>query len=124
MLEQAAIACRNALFPTHLYVDRERVIIAKGTRVAGTCEWVTRDAKHRAWLSGGNNGDSNDNDNTRLLWSSGGLGKGKMMTYIFLTEELDKHTERINKLELVFFFCGAKDEKRNTTVAVLRGLVH
>ena len=52
------------------------------------------------------------------------LGSCKMMTYIFLTEELEKHTERINNLELVFFFCGAEDEKRNTTVAVLRGLVH
>lgn len=116
--------CHNALFLTDRYVDCERVIGAKGARVAGVCEWITRDAKYRAWLSGGNNGDSNDNDNTRLLWSLGGPGKAKKMTSVFLIEELERHTERIDKAELVFFFSSVEDEKRNTAVAVLRGLVH
>ena len=99
------------------------MIRAKGTRVTGTCEWITRDAKYRAWLSS-NNCDGNDNDNTSLLWSSGGPGNGKTMTSVFLTEELERHTEHIDNAELVFLFCSAEDEKRNTTVAVLRGLVH
>ncbi|KAJ4350309.1 uncharacterized protein N0V89_008930 [Didymosphaeria variabile] len=46
--EQAAIACRDALFLTDPYVDRESVISAKGTRVAGTCEWITRNERYRA----------------------------------------------------------------------------
>lgn len=100
------------------------MISAKGTRVAGTCEWIIHDAKYRAWLSDDPNGDSNDSDNTRLLWISGGPGKGKTMLSVFLTEKLGRHAECIDNAELIFFFCSAEDEKRNTAVAVLRGLVH
>lgn len=67
---------------------------------------------------------SSNDANTRLLWISGGPGKGKTMMSVFLTEELERHTERIQDAELAFFFCSAQDEKRNTAVAVLRGLVH
>lgn len=105
--EQAAVACRNALFLTDPHVDRERVISAKGTRVAGTCEWITRNAKYRAWLSSDNNEDSNNKDNTRLLWISGGLGKGKTMTSILLIEELERHTERIDNAELTRTFSSS-----------------
>jgi hypothetical protein len=118
----AAAACRNALFLTDPHVDRERLISAKGTRVKGTCEWITHDASYRAWLS--SNSDGSNNDNTRLLWISGGPGKGKTMMSVFLTEELERQTVSIPNAELAFFFCSAQDEKRNTAVAVLRGLVH
>jgi hypothetical protein len=46
------------------------------------------------------------------------------MMSVFLTEELERHTACIDSAELAFFFCSAEDEKRNTAVAVLRGLVH
>ncbi|KAF5851452.1 hypothetical protein GGP41_004293, partial [Bipolaris sorokiniana] len=116
--EKAAVACRNALFLTDPHVDRESVISAKGKRVAGTCEWITQDAKYSAWLN------SNDNHDTRLLWILGGPGKGKTMMSIFLTEELEKHIARVDNAGLAFFFCSAQDEKRNTAIAVLRGLVY
>jgi ankyrin repeat protein len=121
-LEQAAVACRNALFLTDPYVDRESLISAKGTRVPGTCEWITHDVNYRAWLYGDGNDDGNGE--TRLLWISGGPGKGKTMLSVFLTEELERHAANRKDTRLVFFFCGAQDKKRNTTVAVLRGLVH
>ena len=88
--------------------------------MAGTCEWITQNESYRTWL----NGDGSSDDNTRLLWISGGPGKGKTMMSIFLTEELERHIKRMDGAELVFFFCSAQDEKRNTPVAVLRGLVH
>jgi ankyrin repeat protein/nucleoside phosphorylase len=96
--------------------------------VAGTCEWITHDKSYRAWLnSDGDNDSDNDGDgdgDTRLLWISGGPGKGKTMMSVFLTEELEKHVTRADNAEVAFFFCSAQDEKRNTAVAVLRGLVH
>jgi ankyrin repeat protein len=46
------------------------------------------------------------------------------MISVFLTEELGKHTARIDNTELAFFFCSAQDDRRNTAIAVLRGLVH
>src|SRR2546421_605569 len=33
-------ACRNALFLTDPYIDRESLISAKGKRVDGTYEWI------------------------------------------------------------------------------------
>ena len=94
--------------------------------MAGTCEWITHDTSYRAWLNSddGGNGDRDGNGDTQLLWISGGPGKGKTMMSVFLTEELGRHTARIDNTELAFFFCSAQDEKRNTAVAVLRGLVH
>ncbi|KAH8702685.1 hypothetical protein GQ44DRAFT_597186, partial [Phaeosphaeriaceae sp. PMI808] len=111
--EQAASVCRNALFLTDPSVDRESLISAKGTRVAGTCEWITHNESYRAWLNG----------STRLLWISGGPGKGKTMLSVFLTEELEKKTVGREDAQLVYYFCSHQDEKRNTVVAVLRGLV-
>jgi hypothetical protein len=46
------------------------------------------------------------------------------MMSIFLTEELENHTARKNDAEMLFFFCSAQDEKRNTGVAVLRGILY
>jgi hypothetical protein len=120
--EQAAVAYRNALFLTDPYVDRESVISAKGTRESGTYEWIAQDAKYCAWLN--SDGEGSNNDNTRLLWISGGPGKGKTMLSLFLTEELERHTASIPNAKLAFFFCSAQDEKRSTAVVVLRGLVH
>lgn len=45
------------------------------------------------------------------------------MLSIFLTEELERITQNMEDAELLFYFCSHQDEKRNTAVAVLRGLV-
>ncbi len=113
-LEEKAAACRNALFLTHPHVDRESLMSTKGTRVDGTCEWIRQNEDYQSWLHG----------DTRLLWISGGPGKGKTMLSIFLTRELEKITQTMGDAELVFNFCSHQDEKRNTAVAVLRMLVH
>ncbi|USP82182.1 hypothetical protein yc1106_09456 [Curvularia clavata] len=124
--EQAAIASRDALFLTDPRVDRERLVSAKGTKVAGTCEWITHDASYRAWLdtNDDSDGDGDSDSDTRLLWISGGPGKGKTIMSVFLTEKLERQTAGREDVELVFYFCNAEDEKRNTAVAILRGLVH
>ena len=61
---------------------------------------------------------------TNLLWISGGPGTGKTMLSIFLTEELERITQSMEDAELLFYFCSHQHEKRNTAVAVLRGLLH
>ncbi|PVH98433.1 hypothetical protein DM02DRAFT_46188 [Periconia macrospinosa] len=118
--EQAASKCREALYLTDPESDRGSIISAKGERVDGTCEWVTHDDRYQAWL----NDDGDSNGCTRLLWISGGPGKGKTMMSVYLTEELERHTERADNAHLLFFFCSAEDNNRNTAVAVLRGLVY
>jgi hypothetical protein len=46
------------------------------------------------------------------------------MLSIFLTEELEKVSQETENAELLFYFCSHQDGKRNTAVAVLRGLVY
>lgn len=111
--EEKVNACLKALLLTDPEVDREKLIRTKGKRIAGTCEWIRENGNYRSWLDGG----------TQLLWICGGPGKGKTMLSIFLTEELRRISCEVNA-ELLFYFCIHQDEKRNTAVAVLRGLVY
>ncbi|KAJ5169209.1 uncharacterized protein N7482_004803 [Penicillium canariense] len=104
----------EALLLTDPTIDREHLISTKGARVAGTCEWICKNELYHSWLQ----------SSTRLLWICGGPGKGKTMLSIFLTEELEKFTQEDEDKELVFFFCSNQDEKRNTAVAILSGLVY
>jgi ankyrin repeat protein len=61
-----------------------------------------------------------ENSINPLLWISGGPGKGKTIMSIFLTEELEKATPG----NVIYSFCSAQDERRNSVVNVLRSLVH
>ncbi|KAH3269678.1 hypothetical protein KXW55_003589 [Aspergillus fumigatus] len=112
--EEKASRCRNALFLSDPYVDRECLISEKGTRVAGTCEWITQHESYRAWLYG----------DTPFLWISGGPGRGRTMLSIFLTEELERVVQNVEDANLIFCFCTHKDEKHDTAVAIIRGLVY
>ena len=102
------------LSPTDPYDDRAKLISAKGKRVENTCEWIKEDGVYQSWL----------NSRSQLLWISGGPGKGKTMISIFLTEELAKAVEPLEDGELIFYFCDNQDEKRNTAIAILGGLLY
>jgi len=112
--EQKVTECRNSLFLTDPHVDRESLISTKGNRVAGTCEWIRENNGFESWLHG----------STNLLWISGGPGKGKTMMSIFLTEELERITQETEDVDLLFYFCSHQDEKRNSAIAILRGLLY
>jgi polynucleotide 5'-kinase involved in rRNA processing len=72
--------CCNELFLTDPEMDRASLVSVKGDRVSGTCEWIRRDDKYNCWRTG----------DERLLWVSGGPGKGKTILSIFLTQDLEK----------------------------------
>ena len=112
--EDEAQACLRALFLTDISADRAKLTNIKGPRVDGTCEWIKRHALYDSWLR----------SQSQLLWLSGGPGKGKTMMSIFLAEELEQ-TARLSQNKLFLqYFCDNKDEKRNTAVAVIRGLLY
>lgn len=46
------------------------------------------------------------------------------MLFLFLTEELERRTQRMENSELIFHFCRRQDEKRGTAVAILRGFIY
>ncbi|GAM44151.1 NACHT and Ankyrin domain protein [Talaromyces pinophilus] len=112
--EEKASRCRNAIFLSDPHVDRECLISEKGTRVAGTCEWITQNESYQAWLHG----------DTPFLWISGGPGRGKTMLSIFLTEEIERVVQNMEDANMLFYFCTHKYEKHNTAVAMIRGLVY
>ncbi|RDL30694.1 uncharacterized protein BP5553_10039 [Venustampulla echinocandica] len=101
--------CLQALFLTNPLDDRQKLINAKGSRVDGTCEWIKTNKAYTSWL----------NSHSQLLWISGLPGKGKTMLAIFLAKEL----ERTANTMLLQYFCDNNDEKRNTAVAIIRGLI-
>jgi ankyrin repeat protein/nucleoside phosphorylase len=111
--QKARRDCLDVLRLTIPYDDRARLISTKTQRAEGTCEWIKDDKLYRLWLDLG----------SQLLWISGGPGKGKTMLAIFLTEELAKVVEPLKDAKLIFYFCDNQDEKRNTAIAILRGLL-
>uniref|UniRef100_L2GDP1 Ankyrin repeat protein n=1 Tax=Colletotrichum fructicola (strain Nara gc5) TaxID=1213859 RepID=L2GDP1_COLFN len=106
--------CTNALFITDPKVDRNELLIFKGERVKGTGEWIRQDGTYKAWL---NSGDS------RLLWISGGPGRGKTMLSIFLTVELQIFFRR-PLTRILFYFCKHESENHNTATSILRTLLY
>ena len=111
--KEGAQECLTALFLTNPRDDRENLIQIKGSRVDGTCEWIKSNKLYNSWL----------HSRSQLLWLSGGPGKGKTMLSVFLAEELEQRAKNSQDALFVQYFCDNRDEKKNTAVAILRGLV-
>ncbi|MCJ1264100.1 hypothetical protein MMC22_003971, partial [Lobaria immixta] len=106
-------ACLASLFLTDPRDDREQLIQTKGSRVVGTCEWIKSNKLFNSWL----------HSRSQLLWLSGGPGKGKTMLSIFLAEELEQTARHSQDILLLQYFCDNKDEKRNTAITIIKGLI-
>lgn len=104
----------DALLLTRPEVDRRSLIALKGRRVDGTCEWLIQHSSYQKWLV--------DAD-APLLWISGGPGKGKSMLAIYLTEELQPVVDSTEDV-LLYYFCSNRDKNRNTSLTIMRGILH
>jgi ankyrin repeat protein len=100
----------RAIFLSDPLIDRGDIINRNGARVDGTCEWITENETYVSWLS----------SRSQLLWLSGGPGKGKTTLSIYLAEKFEEHTQSCLVLE---YYCSGQ-EGRNTTLAVIRGLIY
>ena len=106
---ESSKSCLSALFLSDPVDDRKKLVSAKGVRVDGTCEWVKTKALYQNWFRA----------SSQLLWISGKPGTGKTMLSIYVAEELEQEKDVL----FLQYFCDHKDEKRNTPVAILRGLL-
>jgi ankyrin repeat protein len=102
--------CLRAIFLSDPLIDRGDIINRNGARVDGTCEWITENETYVSWLS----------SRSQLLWLSGGPGKGKTTLSIYLAEKFEEHAQSCLVLE---YYCSSP-EGRNTTLAVIRGLIY
>lgn len=104
--------CMQALFLSNTKDDRAELIGAKGERTANTCEWILSNRNYDKWRY---------HNFSPPLWISGGPAKGKTMLSIFLTQKLEQHLTK--KEALLYFFCAHGDGKRNSSIAIIRGLI-
>lgn len=111
---EAAASILDALLLTRPEVDRSSLIVLKGRKVPGTCEWLIQHQTYQKWLLG---------ISTPVLWISGGPGKGKTMLAIYITETLQQITESADDV-LLYYFCSNRDKNRNTAVTIMRGIIH
>ncbi|KAI8712436.1 NACHT domain-containing protein [Fusarium sp. LHS14.1] len=105
--------CRHSLFVSHPKIDRATLASSKGQRVPGTCEWIRKNSHYKTWLAG----------ESRLLWISGGPGRGKTVLSLFLNEEVEKLCKKTQD-RLLFYFCQFQDERHNNPINVLRSLIY
>ncbi|KAB8074427.1 hypothetical protein BDV29DRAFT_123411 [Aspergillus leporis] len=104
----------DALLLTRPEVDRKSLIVLKGRRADGTCEWLIQHPRYQEWLA---------DSNLPLLWISGGPGKGKTMLAIYITEVLQPVVDAAENV-LLYYFCSNRDKNRNTALTILRGIIH
>jgi len=58
-----------------------------------------------------------------MLQLVGAPGIGKTMISSYLIEELDKRAQFTSGMIFAYYFCDNKDDKRNTAIAIIRGLL-
>ncbi|KUL85866.1 hypothetical protein ZTR_07323 [Talaromyces verruculosus] len=91
-----------------------KMIPLAANAVDGTCEWVTKHHNYQEWLA---------DAGQPLLWILGGPGKGKTMLAIYITEVLQPLVHASDNV-LLYYFCSNRDKNRNTTLTILRGILH
>ncbi|KAH6871780.1 hypothetical protein B0T10DRAFT_500181 [Thelonectria olida] len=106
--------CLWALFVTDASRDRDDIIQAKGEVCDGTCEWIISTEAFETW----------DQGPPHLLWISAPPGMGKTYMSIYLSRYFQRVVGEQPTNIVLFFFCDSKDEARNTSTTILRGLVY
>jgi hypothetical protein len=91
--------------------DKKRIEETKGGLLEDSFRWVITNPSFTQW---------HDNSDSPLLWIKGDPGKGKTMLLCGIINELQK----LKSNTVSYFFCQATDQRINSAVAVLRGLLY
>jgi len=81
---------------------------------AGTCSWMSTDPIYDRWFHEHLSG---------ILWLHGDAGKGKTNHAIRQVTELRNRVANSTAI-LLYFFCDDKDNRRNSAVMIVRGLLY
>jgi hypothetical protein len=97
--------------------DRAKIIAVKaknGRIFTAPCDWITAAPLYKSWNS--------HQTGSQLLWISSVEERGKTMMAILLSQKLEKAAKRDKDSTVLYFFIDRQD-KRDTAVHVLRGLM-
>ena len=112
--DRLAARCLQGLGSGSALEDSRGIINRKGERVHGSCVWVLEDENYQAWWN---------SSDPKILWLSGGPGKGKTVIATFLTEALYKIAMDDEDKTFIYFFCDSRNENKNSELAILRSLI-
>lgn len=112
--EEDQDACLEALFLTNPRDDRLRIEYSIGKLDPGTCQWILQNETFKLWLE----------DDSQLLWLSGPPESGKTIMATYLAGELSRATKESKPFIVLEYYCSDQDGKRNTVLAILRGLIY
>jgi ankyrin repeat protein len=102
-------------------LDKTEIQRKKGGVVDGTCRWILKTKEYAMWLNG--IAEPYTELQSRLLWLNGDPGRGKTYLACFVIDEISTFIKSSDGSLLIYFFCDANNEKRNTATSVLRGLI-
>jgi hypothetical protein len=73
-------------------MDRRNILLARGNRSEGTCEWITSSEEYKAWVTA---------KKSNLLWVRGQPRQDKTYLSIYLAEKLANSENAI----LLEYYC-------------------
>jgi hypothetical protein len=113
-VDKIDLPCLQSLYLTNPQDDLTAIRRSKGERIEGTCEWLLVREEYTTWLI---------QDGVGLLWLVGAPGIGKTMISSFLVDELEERARNSPGMVFAYYFCDNKDERRNSSTAIIRGLL-
>jgi hypothetical protein len=111
-------ACLNALFITDPADDVEMIEHNKGRLLQGSGSWLHEHSTFKEWRN---------SKRSSVFWLHGNPGKGKTMLAMSVLKDI---TDKIKasssgpSVLVAYFFCDNKDNRRNNSIAILRGLIY
>ncbi|KAK1237859.1 hypothetical protein MKX08_002438, partial [Trichoderma sp. CBMAI-0020] len=98
---------------TDPFYDKKRILELKGPLLHESFEWILSHEDFQRWRN---------TEESGALWIKGDPGKGKTMLLCGIINDLEKNPG-INS-HFSYFFCQATDDRINTAVAALGGLIY
>ncbi|PKS06003.1 hypothetical protein jhhlp_007836 [Lomentospora prolificans] len=108
--------CKKALFLTNPIDDKSQIEDNNDILIPGICQWIHNHPSFKSWHENTSNSD--------LLWVSGAYGMGKTMMSLFLIEEIKRTQMQARGGIVLYYFLDSCNDKRNSAVAILRGLIY
>ena len=95
-------------------IDKQRIEAIKGGLLSDAYRWIIDNETFKQWRNTPTN---------PILWVKGDPGKGKTMLLCGIINELEQPITSEGG-NLAYFFCQATDQRMNSSMAVLRGLIY